>query len=61
LTDPAKVRHSIEVGLRGLETMSKYTGLEAHTTAWSVKLDDDPLGAGDAERRATGEDARSRC
>lgn len=54
LTDPVQVRHSIEVALRGLDTMAKYTQLEAHSTAWTVKLEEDPLGAGEAERRATG-------
>jgi hypothetical protein len=46
LSDPKKIRHAIEIGLRGLDTMQKYTGLNKRSSSWSVTLEQDPLGAG---------------
>jgi LYR motif-containing protein 4 len=48
--DPAKVAHSIEVALRGLETLRKYTGLDKSKSTWSVELEQDPLGASHPSR-----------
>ena len=39
-----------EVGLRGLETMGKYTSLDSRSPDWSVTLDQAPLG----EARSSG-------
>ncbi len=53
LAEPAKLRHAIEVAVRGLGTMSKYTtGLDKSSSEWSVTLEQDPLGAGEAQARA---------
>lgn len=45
-TDPAKVSHSIELALRGLETLQKYTNFDKSKNAWKVDLEQDPFGAG---------------
>lgn len=51
LTDQAAIAHALEVAVRGLSTMEKYTGLSKSSKSWSVTLDQDPLGAGEAEAR----------
>jgi cytochrome c oxidase assembly factor 4 len=51
-TDPAVVAHSVEVALRGLETLRKYTRFDRSKSSWSVELEQDPLGAGAAQARA---------
>ena len=55
-TDPAVVAHSVEVALRGLETLRKYTRFDRSKAAWSVELEQDPLGAGAAQARAAARD-----
>jgi hypothetical protein len=45
-TSPEQVAHSVELGLRGLQTMMKYTRLDPSAADWSVDLEQDPLGAG---------------
>jgi len=50
--DPTVVAHSIEVALRGLETLRKYTRFDRSKTTWSVQLEQDPLGAGARGERA---------
>ncbi len=51
LTEAAQVAQAWEVGLRGLETMRKYTGLRKESSDWVVTLEQDPLGAGAAAQR----------
>lgn len=46
LADPARTAHAIEVAVRGLATLRKYTGLDARAGEWAVQLEQDPLGAG---------------
>jgi hypothetical protein len=46
LTDPAKLRHAVEVAVRGVDTMCKYTRLDLKQTVWNVELEQDPLGQG---------------
>ena len=35
-----------EVGVRGLETMQKYTSLDKRASSWSITLEQNPLGSG---------------
>lgn len=51
LTDPAKIKHSLEVAMRGLETLQKYTLLDKASPSWTVTLEQDPLGEGAAQQR----------
>ena len=44
LRDPAKLAQAWEVGVRGLETMQKYTSLDKKAADWSITLDQAPLG-----------------
>ena len=46
LKEPGELAHAWEVGVRGLETMSKYTSLDKKSSNWSVTLDQAPLGEG---------------
>jgi hypothetical protein len=46
LTQPAALAQAWEVGLRGLETMTKYTSLDRRAQDWTVTLDQAPLGSG---------------
>jgi hypothetical protein len=46
LTDPRAVSHAVEVAVRGLATMGKYTRLDKRGSSWTVTLEQDPLGAG---------------
>ena len=43
------VAAAVEVGVRGLETMRKYTTLDKNASHWSVTLDQAPLGDGPAQ------------
>lgn len=54
VTDPAKVAHSVEMALRGLETLRKYTRFDRSQSSWSVQLEQDPLGAGHPSRGGGG-------
>ncbi len=46
---------AVEVGLRGLETLRKYTSLDARASSWKLDLEQDPLGeAAFQTRRAEG-------
>jgi hypothetical protein len=58
LADPARVAHAVEVAVRGLATLRKYTALDARAQEWSVQLEQDPLGAGGREQ---GGEARRRA
>lgn len=51
--DPKKVAHAIEVGLRGLDTLRKYTGgtMAKDAPAWKLELEQDPLGGKIVEQR----------
>ena len=51
LTDEAKVANCIELGLRGLSTLQKYTSLDKASPSWQVSLDEDPLGANASHQR----------
>lgn len=57
--DPKKVAHAIEVGLRGLETLRKYTGgsMAKNAPSWNLHLDQDPLGQKIVERKRAEEQA----
>ena len=46
--DGAAIAHRIEVAIRGLETLQKYTSLNPGDRNWTVDLDKSPLGAGEA-------------
>jgi hypothetical protein len=46
LAAPAALAQAWEVGVRGLETMSKYTSLDKRAPDWSITLDQAPLGSG---------------
>lgn len=46
LSDPKKIRNAIEVAVRGLDTMKKYTSLNKRSSSWSITLEQDPLGIG---------------
>ena len=43
--DPGRIAQAIEVAVRGLATLRKYTSLDLRASAWSVQLEEDPLGA----------------
>ena len=58
LRDPARVAHAVEVAVRGLATLRKYTALDARAGDWAVQLEQDPLGAGGREQ---GGEARRRA
>jgi hypothetical protein len=45
LADPARTAHAIEVAVRGLATLRKYTRLDPRAQSWSVTLEADPFGA----------------
>jgi hypothetical protein len=49
--DPAKVANAIEVAVRGLETLRKYTNLGKRQQTWTLSLDQDPLGEAEAQQR----------
>ena len=44
LREPGQLAHAWEVGVRGLETMAKYTSLDKKSPNWSITLDQAPLG-----------------
>jgi len=46
LKDEGELASAWEIGIRGLETMQKYTSLDKRATSWSVTLDQSPLGNG---------------
>ena len=46
LVDPAARAQAWEVGVRGLDTMKKYTSLDKKAASWSIDLDQNPLGLG---------------
>ena len=48
VTDRTTVAHRIEVAIRGLQTLQKYSGLDAGASAWVVDLEQSPLGSGSA-------------
>jgi hypothetical protein len=48
LTDKKEVDHAIEVAMRGLSTLQKYTGLNKKSQEWSITLEQDPLGRAQA-------------
>ena len=53
--DAAAIVAAVEVGLRGLATMRKYTSLDARSASWKVDLEQDPLGEGAyQQKRAEG-------
>ena len=53
--DAAAIAAAVEVGLRGLATLRKYTSLDARAAAWTVQLEQDPLGEGAfQQKRAEG-------
>lgn len=51
LSDPAALAQAVEVALRGLETLQKYTGMEKSAVTWSVTMEQDPLGEADAQQK----------
>lgn len=44
LTDAAAASHAVEVAVRGLATMRKYTSLDPLASHWVVDLEQAPLG-----------------
>ncbi len=46
LAEPAARAQAWEVGVRGLDTMKKYTTLDARAPSWSIDLEQNPLGLG---------------
>jgi hypothetical protein len=54
LTQPAALAQAWEVGLRGLETMTKYTSLDRRAQDWTVTLDQAPLGSGSSGSGSSG-------
>lgn len=46
MSDPGELALAWESGVRGLETMTKYTSLDKSSSNWSVTLDQAPLGEG---------------
>ncbi|KAA0171953.1 hypothetical protein FNF28_00270 [Cafeteria roenbergensis] len=62
LDDPEKIAHAVEVAMRGIATMRKYTGVESKGARWTLDLEQDPLGqAFHEQRRAEEEEARQRA
>lgn len=53
LSNPDAVAHAIEVAVRGLGTMQKYTGLDKKSKDWKVTLEEDPLGAAEVQAKRT--------
>lgn len=51
LTDPAKLSQAWEVGLRGIDTMSKYTTLNRQSSEWSVTLEQAPMGESSSSKQ----------
>jgi len=49
LAEPGRAAHALELAVRGLATLRKYTRLDARAEAWAVTLEQDPLGAGGRE------------
>lgn len=50
-TDPAKIASALDVAVRGLATMQKYTTLDKRSSDWRVTLEEDPLGQHGADQR----------
>ena len=48
--DATQVAQRIEVALRGLETLRKYTRLDYTSATWQVHLEQDPMGMGHHSR-----------
>ena len=44
LRAPSAVAEAWEVGVRGLDTMKKYTSLDKKAPTWSINLEQNPLG-----------------
>lgn len=51
LSDPAAIAHALEVAVRGVGTMGKYTSLNKSSKQWQVKLEEDPLGQAEVESK----------
>lgn len=51
LTDPEEIAHAVEVAMRGIATMQKYSGSDAQSGEWVLNLESDPLGQELYERK----------